>query len=44
MRERISTLGREGIYIIAPTSNFQDDMPLENIVNFAAYAKEIGQY
>lgn len=44
MRERVRSLGKEGGYIMAPTSNFQDDMPLENIVNFAAMAKEIGVY
>lgn len=44
MEERIASLGRDGGYIMAPTSNFQDDMPLENIVNFAKMAKEIGDY
>lgn len=44
MEERIRSLGKDGGYIMAPTSNFQDDMPLENIVNFAAMAKETGTY
>lgn len=44
MRERIASLGKDGGYIMAPTSNFQDDMPLENIVEFAKMAKEIGDY
>ncbi len=44
MEERIRSLGKDGGYIMAPTSNFQDDMPLENIVNFASMAKEIGTY
>lgn len=44
MQNRIVSLGKEGGYIMAPTSNFQDDMPLENIVLFAQMAKEVGQY
>ena len=44
MRERVRTLGRDGGYIMAPTSNFQNDMPMENIVRFSEYAKEIGKY
>jgi len=44
MRRRVATLGRDGGYIMAPTSNFQDDMPLENILHFAEYARELGQY
>ena len=44
MADRIASLGRDGIYILSPTSNFQDDMPLENIIHFAEFAKELGQY
>ena len=44
MEMRIGSLGKNGGYIVAPTSNFQDDMPLENIVRFAELAKEIGVY
>jgi uroporphyrinogen decarboxylase len=44
MKNRIASLGREGGYIMAPTSNFQDDMPLENIVMFAQLAREVGTY
>ena len=44
MKERVESLGKNGGDIMAPTSNFQDDMPLENIVNFAKWGKEIGDY
>lgn len=44
MRTRLDSLGRDGGYILAPTSNFQDDMPLENIVHFVEMAKRLGQY
>lgn len=44
MKTRLASLGRDGGYIMAPTSNFQDDMPIENIVNFAKMAKELGTY
>lgn len=44
MKERIASLGKEGGYIMAPTSNFQDDMPLENIINFSKMARELGDY
>jgi len=44
MEVRVQSLGKEGGYIMAPTSNFMDDMPLENIVNFAKIAKEVGVY
>lgn len=44
MKTRIDSLGKDGGYIMAPTSNFQDDMPLENIIEFARIAKEIGKY
>ena len=44
MKRRISTLGRRGGYIMAPTSNFQNDMPLENIINFSTLAHELGTY
>ena len=44
MKMRLESLGRDGGYIMAPTSNFQDDMPLENIVNFGRLARELGQY
>lgn len=48
LREKIAhqcaTLGRDGGYIVAPTSNFQNDMPLENIVNFASIVHEFGTF
>ncbi|MEE0202044.1 MAG: uroporphyrinogen decarboxylase family protein [Muricomes sp.] len=44
MKRRLESLGKEGGYIMAPTSNFQDDMPLENIIRFAEWAKELGRY
>lgn len=44
MKTRIESLGKEGMYIMAPTSNFQDDMPIENIIEFASMAKELGKY
>jgi len=44
MEERIASLGKDGGYIMSPTSNFQDDMPMQNIVDFAKMAKEIGMY
>lgn len=34
VRERINTLGKEGGYILAPTHNFQEEVPLENIIAF----------
>lgn len=44
MKERIQSLGKNGGYIMAPTSNFQEDMPLENIIHFADMAKRVGKY
>lgn len=44
MEQRIASLGKDGGYIMAPTSNFQDDMPLENIIYFSKMAHEIGNY
>lgn len=44
MESRARTLGKDGIYIMAPTSNFQNDMPLENIVNFSRLAHEVGTF
>ena len=44
MKMRIESLGKDGGYIMAPTSNFQDDMPIENIIEFAKIAKELGNY
>lgn len=43
MEVRVKTLGKNGLYIMAPTSNFQNDMPLENIVNFVSLAHEVGK-
>lgn len=34
VRERIDVLGKNGGYILAPTHNFQADVPVENIIAF----------
>ena len=34
VRERIEVLGKNGGYILAPTHNFQEEVPLENIIAF----------
>jgi len=34
VRQRIEVLGAEGGYILAPTHNFQTDVPIENILAF----------
>ncbi|HOL21505.1 MAG TPA: uroporphyrinogen decarboxylase family protein [bacterium] len=39
VRERIDILGENGGYILAPTHNFQADIPVENII---AFYKEAG--
>ena len=39
-----AVLGKDGGYIVAPTSNFQNDMPMENIVNFASIVHEFGTF
>jgi len=39
VRERIDVLGKNGGYILAPTHNFQADVPVENII---AFYKEAG--
>ena len=41
---RIDALAPGGGYIMAPTSNFQDDMPLDNITSFVELAKTYGKY
>ena len=42
MKNRILALAPGGGYILAPTSNFQEDMPLENILNFVPLARKYG--
>jgi len=44
VKTRISAFAPGGGYIMAPTSNFQDDMPIENILNFVSLAKKYGTY
>jgi len=44
IRERIEAFSPGGGYIIAPTSNFQDDTPIENILFFMKAAKKYGRY
>lgn len=34
VRERIDVLGKNGGYILAPTHNFQADVPVENMLSF----------
>lgn len=42
IKTRIRAFAPGGGFIIAPTSNFQDDMPLENILNFVPFARKYG--
>ncbi len=42
VRERINILGKEGGYILAPTHNFQEEVPLENIIAFYHEAGSMG--
>jgi len=44
IRERIKAFSPGGGYIIAPTSNFQDDTPIDNILFFIKAAKKYGRY
>ncbi len=41
VRERIDILGKNGGYILAPTHNFQADVPVENIIAFYEEAGSI---
>lgn len=42
IKTRMKAFAPGGGFIIAPTSNFQDDMPLENILNFVPLARKYG--
>jgi uroporphyrinogen decarboxylase len=44
IKTRIEAFAPGGGYIMAPTSNFQDDMPMENITCFVELAKKYGEY
>lgn len=44
IKTRIDAFAPGGGYIIAPTSNFQDDTPLENIFFYIDCVKKYGQY
>jgi uroporphyrinogen decarboxylase len=44
VRQRIEELGPGGGYILAPSHNFGDDIPLENILAFFETAHEYGVY
>ncbi len=44
VRQRIEELGRGGGYILAPSHNFGDDVPMENILAFFEAAREYGTY
>jgi uroporphyrinogen decarboxylase len=43
VRRRIEELGRGGGFILAPSHNFGDDVPLENILAFFETAHEHGE-
>ncbi len=44
VRQRIQEMGRGGGYILAPSHNMGDDVPLENILAFFDAASEYGVY
>ncbi len=44
VRKRIEELGPGGGFILAPSHNFSDDIPLENILAFFETARECGVY
>ena len=44
VKQRISELGPGGGFILAPSHNFGEDVPLENILAFFETAREFGNY
>lgn len=44
VRQRIQEMGRGGGYILAPSHNMGDDVPLENILTFFEAARRYGAY
>ncbi len=44
VRRRIDELGQDGGFILAPSHNFGDDVPLENILAFFETAHQYGVY
>ena len=44
VRQRIEELGPGGGFVLAPSHNFGDDVPLENMLAFFETAREFGNY
>lgn len=44
IKQRIEELGPGGGFVLAPSHNFGDDIPLENILAFFETAREFGNY
>jgi len=44
VKERITSLGKGGGYILAPAHNVQADVPPKNIVRMCSAAKKYGVY
>jgi uroporphyrinogen decarboxylase len=44
IKQRIDAFSPGGGYIVAPTSNFQDDTPIENILFYLEFVKNYGKY
>ena len=44
VKQRIEELGPGGGFVLAPSHNFGDDVPLENILAFFETAQEFGSY
>jgi uroporphyrinogen decarboxylase len=44
VRQRIEELGPGGGFVLAPSHNFGDDVPVENILAFFDTAKQNGAY
>ncbi|MGE5614899.1 MAG: uroporphyrinogen decarboxylase family protein [Bacillota bacterium] len=44
LRERINALAKGGGYIIGPTSNIQNDTPVDHVLYYIEKAKEYGKY
>jgi uroporphyrinogen decarboxylase len=44
VKQRIEQMGPGGGYILAPSHNIGDDVPLDNILTFFDAAKEYGKY
>jgi len=44
IRTRIEEMGKGGGYILAPSHNFTNDVPLENLLAFFEEGKNLGVY